>query len=185
MGRPRHKDMRSERRTGKPYRPSPDTDAVMGEPETALAALFQMRGRDAITESDFVFDASMKLRWFTPKEAQRLLQMGVERGLLRLAGGNVEAVFDASRVAVPPNYRPAPDVLMAPPQAADLFARLLVRLQGASGEGPQPIVARINREQERLGVDAEVAAALVAAAQGVDVSDLLPELESEVLRRSR
>ncbi len=168
------------------YRPPADTPGAMGEePKTALAALFQMRGRDTVTESDFVFDASMKLRWFTPKEAQRLLQAGIDRGLLRAAEGNVQAAFDVAAVAVPANYRPGADVLAAPPKPADLFSRLLARVQGATGEGPQPIVARINREQERLGVDAEVAAALVAASRGVDVTDLLPELETEVLRRAR
>ena len=75
------------------------------EPETALAALFQMRGRDRITESDFVFDASMKLRWFTPKDAQRLLQIGIDRGLLRASAEDVRATFDVGGVAVPVNYR--------------------------------------------------------------------------------
>jgi len=150
-----------------------------------LAALFQMRGRDTIAESDFVLDASMKLRWFTPKEAQRLLQVGVERGLLHASAGNVQATFDVAGVAVPANYRPGPDLLALPPAVASLFSRLLARVQGATGGPAQPIVARINREQERLGVDAEVAAALVAASQGLDVSDLLSELESEVLRRAR
>jgi len=155
------------------------------EPKTALAALFQMRGHDTISESDFVFDASMKLRWFTPKEAQRLLQIGVDRGLLSVSAGNLRASFDVGGVAVPVNYRPGPEVFAVPPRPADLFARFLLRLQGATGEGPQPIVARINRAQERLGVDAEVAAALECSAQGIDVSDLLPEVESEVLRRAR
>src|SRR6266571_4723307 len=142
------------------------------EPETALAALFQMRGRDTITESDFVFDASMKLRWFTPKEAQRLLQIGIDRGLLRASAQDVRATFDVGGIAVPVNYRPGPEVLAVPARPADLFARLLLRLQGATGEGPQPIVARINRAQERLGVDAEVAAALECSARGVVISDL-------------
>ena len=155
------------------------------EPETALAALFQMRGRDRITESDFVFDASMKLRWFTPKDAQRLLQIGIDRGLLRASAEDVRATFDVGGVAVPVNYRPGPEVLAAPARPADLFGRLLVRLQAATGEGPQPIVARINRGQERLGVDAEVAAALECSARGVDISDLLAELESQVLGRTR
>jgi len=155
------------------------------EPKTALAALFRMRGRDTITESDFVFDASMKLRWFSPKEAQRLLQVGVDCGLLRASAGNVAAAFDVGSVAVPVNYRPGPEVLAPSPKAPDLFSRLVARVQAASGEARQAVVARVNQEQERLGVDAEVAAALVAASRGVDVADLLPELEGEVLRRAR
>lgn len=158
---------------------------TLEEPKTALAALFQMRGRDAITESEFVLDASMKLRWFTPREAQRLLQTSVDRGLLRSDAGNVHAAFDVSAVSVPVNYRPGPEVLAAPAAPADLFTRILSRLQAATGDAPQALVARINGVQERLGVDAEVAAAHVASSLGVDVADLFDDLEDHVLRRAR
>lgn len=160
------------------------TGRVTEEPKTALAALFRMRGRDAVTESEFVLDASMKLRWFSPREAQRLLRIGIDRGLLHADAGNVRPSFDVAAVAVPTNYRPGPEVLTAP-EPEDLFSRILRRLRDATGEDLQPLVARVNRVQERLGVDAEVAAAHVASARGVDVSDLLPEIEAHVLRRAR
>ncbi|HEV8595962.1 MAG TPA: DUF2240 family protein [Thermoplasmata archaeon] len=155
------------------------------EPKTALAALFQMRGRDAISETDFVHETSYKLRWFSPKEAQRLLQLGLDRGLLRADGGNLRPSFDLAAVTVPVNYRPGPGLLAPPPRPVDLFSRVLTRLQTATGQDRPPLVARINRMQERLGVDAEVAAAHVACSLGVDVSDLLADLEAEVLRRAR
>lgn len=155
------------------------------EPKTALAAFFQMRGGDTISESEFVMEASYRLRWFTPKEAQRLLEVGVDRGLLRTDAGNVRASFDVSSVAVPVNYRPGPEVLAPPPKPPDLFAALLGRLERATGEGRAPLVARINRMQERMGVDADVAAALVARGLGVDICDLFADLESGILRRAR
>ncbi len=155
------------------------------DPKTALAALFQIRGRDAISEADFVHEASYTLRWFSPREAQRFLQIGLDRGLLRADGGNLRPSFDISNVAVPVNYRPGPEVLAPPPTPMDLFSRVLTRLQTATGLDRPPLVARINHAQERLGVDAEVAAAHVACALGVDVADLLADVEAEVLRRSR
>lgn len=155
----------------------------MEEPKTALVALFQIHGRDAITESEFVQDASFKLRWFSPREAQRLLQSGLDRGLLRAEAGNVRLAFDAASVTVPVNYKPGPEAI-APPPAVDLFSRILERVRAATGEPAQPLVARINQMQDRLGVDAEVAAACVAASRGVDITDLLGNLEAEVLRRS-
>ncbi|MBI4416911.1 MAG: DUF2240 family protein, partial [Euryarchaeota archaeon] len=153
------------------------------ETKTALAALFRMRGRDAISESEFVLDASMKLRWFSPKDAQRLLQAGLDHGLLRAEAGNVRITFDPAGIDVPVNYRPGPEAF-AMPKVVDLFARILERVRAATGEGTQPIVARINEVQEKMGVEAEVAAAHVATSRGVDVSDLWSELEAEVLRRS-
>jgi len=154
------------------------------EPRTALAAFFQLRGLGAISESEFVLETSYKLRWFTPKEAQRLLQLGLDHGLLRVGAGNVEAAFDVNTVTVPVNYRPGPEAL-AVRRPVELFPLLLTRLEATTGQGRQALVARINDAQQRLGVDAEVAAAHVARELGIDVSDILPELESEVLRRAR
>ena len=155
----------------------------MEEPKTALAALFRIHGRDALSESEFVHDASFKLRRCSPREAQRLLQFGIDRGLLRAEAGNVRLAFDASSIAVPVNYKPGPEAI-APPPTVDLFSRILERLRAATGENAQPLVARINQVQTRMDVDAEVAAACVAASHGVDVTDLLGDLEAEVLRRA-
>src|SRR3972149_225276 len=98
------------------------------EPKTFLAALFQMRGRDTISEAEFVHETSYKLRWFTPKEAQRLLQLGLDRGLLLPGAGTLQAAFDVSAVAVPVNYRPGPEAL-APPKPTGLFPLLIERLR--------------------------------------------------------
>ena len=154
------------------------------ETKTALAALFRMRGQDTISETEFVHETSYKLRWFTPKEAQRFLEIGLNRGLLRAGAGTVQAAFDISAVEVPLNYRPGPEAL-TPPKSRDLFSALLVRIESAMGWDRPSVVARINQAQERLGVDADVAASHVARSLGVDVSDLLPEVEAEVLRRAR
>ena len=155
----------------------------MEEPKTAIAALFRIHGRDALSESEFVHDASFKLRWCSPKEAQRLLQSGIDRGLLFSNAGNVRLAFDATSIALPVNYKPGPEAL-APPPSLDLFSRILERLRAATGESAQNLVARINVVQGRLEVDAEVAAACVAASRGANVSDLLADLEAEVLRRA-
>lgn len=156
----------------------------MEEPKTALAALFRIHGREAISETEFVQNASFNLRWFSPKDAQRLLQSGIDRGLLVATAGNVRLAFDPASISVPVNYKPGPEAI-TPPLEVDLFARILERLRAATGESPQPIVARINVVQNQLGVDVEVAAACVAASQGVDMADLLVDLEAEVIRRSR
>ncbi len=158
---------------------------MVDEPKTAFAAFFQMRGRDSISETEFVLEASHHLRWFTPRDAQRLLQIGMDRGLLSADAGTVRAVFDVNAVAVPVNYRPGPDVLTPPPRAVDLFTQLITRIEGTTGDARARIVAQINRVQERLGVDADVAAALVACRLGVDVADVLPRLSADVLRRAR
>ena len=44
-------------------------------------------------------------------------------------------------------------------------------------------VARINKMQERLGVDVEVAALVIASDLGEDVSDLVGPVREEILSR--
>src|SRR3989441_11397846 len=54
----------------------------MDELRDAIALLFKRKGRDELSEREFVLSASMDLRWFPPRDAQRLLQLGLETKLL-------------------------------------------------------------------------------------------------------
>lgn len=150
----------------------------------AIAALFRMRGSPTMRESEFVLDASMKLRWYPPKDAQKLLQNALDLGLLQAEGGNVSPTFDVQSVSVPVNFRPGKEALRPPPKR-DPFAELVERIRTATGEDTKGVVARINRAQERLGVDVEVAAAHIARASGLDVSKDLGRIETRILAKGR
>src|SRR3989442_10973414 len=54
----------------------------MEELRDAIALLFKRKGRDELSEREFVLSASMDMHWFPPRDAQRLLQLGVETNLL-------------------------------------------------------------------------------------------------------
>jgi len=155
----------------------------MGELETCLALLFRRKGKNILTEKELVFSASMDFRWFTPKEAQKLLELGIKRGLLTKTDGLVKPNFDYKRTDIPVTYRPTQKAIQDEPEDVSLFARILDAVSAASNLKKREIVARINKIQERLGVDIEVAALALALEVGAKTDNLTEAVRTEVLSR--
>src|SRR5205809_7803045 len=91
----------------------------------AIALLFKRKGRDELSEREFVLSASMDMHWFPPRDAQRLLQLGLETKLLESQGGAIRPAFDVSAVDVPRDYIPTSAILDVPtPASEDRFLRI-------------------------------------------------------------
>ena len=155
----------------------------MGELETCRALLFRRKGKNILTEKELVFSASMDFRWFTPKEAQKLLELGIRRGLLTKTDGLVKPNFDYKRTDIPATYRPTQKAIQDEPEDISLFVRMLDAVSAASNLKKREIVARINKIQERLGVDIEVAALALALEVGAKTDNLTEAVRTEVLSR--
>jgi hypothetical protein len=155
----------------------------MDDLRNAIAMLFKRKGKNVLTEREFVFSASIDFRWYTPKEAQMFLALGLKKGLLSAEDGIVKPTFDFRAVNIPVNYRPGKEMLSEPLEAPPLFPRILGAISSATGMGRRDIVSRINRTQDRLGVEIEVAALVVARELGVEISELLEETRKEILER--
>jgi hypothetical protein len=155
----------------------------MGELETCLALLFRRKGKNVLTEKELVFSASMDFRWFTPKEAQKLLELGLKKGLLTKTDGFVRPNFEYKKIEIPGTYRPGQKALVDEPEDASLFARILDAISAISNWKKREIVARINRIQERLGVDIEVAALALAQEVGVSTATYMENVRREVLSK--
>lgn len=153
----------------------------MEDLKRAIALLFRRKGQPTLTERDFVFSASMDLRWFPPKEAQRLLDVALKRGLLKLEDGRVRPTFDLDEVDVPLDFTPSQDILT---QGEDLFQRLVEEIARASGKSPREVVSRINAIRSRMGIYGEVAALLAGSEMDVDMSSFYGDVE-ELLRSRR
>lgn len=152
----------------------------MDDLKRTVALLFRRKGRDRLTEKEFVLGASMDLRWFPPADAQRLLDLGLQRGLLRMEGGRVEPAFDPDEVEVPLDFVPGREMLEEEP---DLFEELVETLVQGTGAPRKEVVARVNELRSRLGVYPEVAALLAGDHLGVDLSGYREAVEERVGRR--
>lgn len=131
-----------------------------------VAAAFRERGTDRLAESEFVVAVSLDRGWFSPDQAERLLDVAGGEGLVRYEGDEVVPTFSLDEVHVPDGFEPEESVL----RERSAFERVLETLTDA-GHGKQEAVASINRLQDDLGVTVAAAAVVYARQEGVDVED--------------
>ncbi len=157
----------------------------MSELQKSIAVLYKSKGKEDLSEKEFVFSASMDLRWFSPKEAQKLMEAGISGGYLERRNGRLIPTFDFSGVSVPVDYRPPKEALdEVSRKNADLFTEIVEAIVKARSVPKREVVSRVNREQEMLGIDIEPAALLVASTYGIQMDiDYLQRAESAVLGR--
>ncbi len=153
----------------------------MDELRYAIALLFKRKGRDELTEREFVLSASMDLRWFPPRDAQRLLQLGLETKLLESHGGNIRPAFPIDSVEVPRDFVPTAKTLeVATPATEDVFLRIVDAIVAKTKSERRAAIATINGVQERMDVDVEVAALIAARQAGVDVAPFLGPVKAHL-----
>lgn len=159
----------------------------MNDLQRSIALLFRRKGKEALTEKEFVFSASMDLRWFSPKDAQRLLDLGLTGGYLKKKDGNLLPTFDLSSVEVPLDYRPSKEMLdNVPRKHLDLFSEVVEKIVKTKAVPKREVVSRVNKKQELLGIDVEPAVLLVASDYGVGLDNsLIERASSEILHRDR
>lgn len=158
----------------------------MSDLEKSITMLFRRKGKGSLTEQEFVSSASFDLRWFSPKDAQKLLDLSLSGGHLKRKNGQVMPTFDLSGIDVPLDYKPSKQVLDAPVRRghADLFSEIVDRIVRTKAVPKREVVSKVNKKQEMLGIDVEPAALLVASDYGLQVDNAFIErAESEILSR--
>lgn len=157
----------------------------MSDLEKSIAMLFRRKGKDSLTEQEFVSSASFDLRWFSPKDAQRLLDLSLTGGHLRRTNGIVVPTFDLSDIDIPLDYKPSKQILEAPTKRpADLFSEIVDRIVRTKAVPKREVVSKVNKKQEMLGIDVEPAALLVASDYGLKMdSAFIERVETEILSR--
>jgi hypothetical protein len=152
----------------------------MSELQKSIALLFRRKGKDSLTEKEFVFSASMELRWFSPKEAQKLLDLGLTGGYLQKRNGGIAPTFDYTTIEVPLDYRPGSDIFEnVRKKSADLFSEIVDKIVRTKSVPKREVVSRVNKKQELLGIDVEPAALLVLSDYGLSVENAFIERATE------
>lgn len=153
----------------------------MDELRYAIALLFKRKGLGELSEREFVLSASMDLRWFPPRDAQRLLQLGLETKLLESHGGNIRPAFDIAAIDVPRDFVPtAKSLEVATPASEDIFVRLVDAIVSWTKLDRRAVIATINAVQEKMDLDLEVAALVAARQAGLDVSAFLAPVKAHL-----
>ncbi|NHN59844.1 MULTISPECIES: DUF2240 family protein [Halorussus] len=142
---------------------------------SAVAAPFQQKGTESMAESEFVVALSLDRDWFSPDQAERLIDVASGQGLLVREDGDVVTAFDPSEVEIAEGFVPDESIL----QEQSTFEKLLDKVVSAGTE-KQTAVAEINDLQNRLGVTIEAAAVVYARRRGVEVTREAAEAREEL-----
>ncbi len=155
----------------------------MNDIEMTIALLYTKKGRSELTEKEFVFSASMDYRWFTPKGAQKLMEVGLESKLLELKDDMVLPTFDHNTIDIPSGFKPSQDMIKAQVAPKGLLFQMVDMMSKEKGQSRQDIMAMINKKQKAMDIDIEVAALVIANEVGMDITEHIDKVEKEIRSR--
>ena len=142
-----------------------------------LAFAFRRKGVDAMPGADLRMLLAYDLRWFAPEDAKRVVQRGIETGLLAQQGDTLRPAFDARSIDIPLNFRPTTLVLDEAPPVVPAPAP-------ASAAPAPPAVDHAGEDERRrrgLMMSVEVARLVVRRRAGEDVAAEAAALEARLL----
>ena len=148
--------------------------------ERVVAHVFRKKGK-VTSISEFVFALSLDLKWFSPDQAELVLNNAEKNGLVRIVGDMVEPLFDIHSVEIPIDFRPDQSILEETFEERTVIDRVVEQLSGVKSK--KEVIRMINEEQERLGiVETDAVALLVARMYGIDVSGMIDEVYDRLVR---
>ncbi len=91
----------------------------MGELERTVAIVYKRKGKNLVSEKEFLNTLLFNMRWSDPgkapkieaKDAQRILDAAKSSGLLITKEGMLQPAFDYRSIDIPLNYQPSSEVL--------------------------------------------------------------------------
>jgi hypothetical protein len=173
----------------------------MDELQKAVAVVFKRKGKKLLSEIEFVQVLAFEMRFsgpstgkLTPKDAQYILDQAKRAGLVAVSNDMLKMTFDYAEADISYNFYPDKAAIMSRPvepakldvgakeqKQVPLYSRLIGVISQGGGQ-KRDAVARVNKVQDRLSVDAEVAALIVARETGADILPYLDEAKQEILR---
>ena len=119
---------------------------------------------------------SMDLRWFSPKEAEEIVDTFQNKRLLvRRGGGGLRPAFNYRKLTLERDFRPVKEELMGGGGDEPLFIRMVGHITDRADEEKRNVISMVNRRAGELGIEVEAAAMLVGDELGVDMSPLAEE----------
>ena len=142
---------------------------MTGELGICAAAFFRSKGKNVVTENEFLMGVSMNNRWMPYGDAERLLSVLIAEKIVSKEGEYVRPCFDPASIDVPVGYRPPQDILGK--KQEDVF-QTLVSMAAAADIDRKDFLSSCRNVQRALDVDVEVAAVIVLRDKGTDVSKI-------------
>lgn len=159
----------------------------MDELKKCLSHIF-IYGSKKLSKKDFIFFISMELHWLSPKDAERLLDIALEKELLSLEDGKLKLNFDFGEIEVPIDYHPSRNVLIpSQPEESEraLFSTIVDEITSHADIEKKDLLSMINKKRERMNISLEVAALLVGMELGTSLSNYVDEVMDVTIKNSK
>lgn len=147
--------------------------------KSSVAAIYRRKGKRYLTEEEFIYAASMELRWFTPAKAALFLRNAKIYGLLSSTTEGLTPTFSVDDSTLS-------QVITSPAEVAeetvDVVAAVVDLVSTSAKLSKSEVMARINRLKKELNLETQASAILVAAQAGQEVETLAQGGLDELLK---
>jgi hypothetical protein len=136
-----------------------------------VAFLYNRSGKEEMTAQELRLAMSMDLRWFTPKEAEEVVDLFQNKRLVtKGASGGLRPAFNYGKLVLPRDFSPSKDLLMRNGDGEEpLFVQMVGHIAVRADMEKRNVIALVNRKAGELGIEVEAAAMLVGAEVGVNM----------------
>jgi len=151
-----------------------------------IAFLYNRAGREEQTAQELRLAMSMDLRWFSPKEAEEIVDLFQNKRLLvRKGSEGLRPAFNYKKLTLQRDFRPSKDQLLGNTGDEPLFVRMVGHITDRADQEKRNVIAMINRRAGELGIEVEAAAMLVGDDLGVDMRPYTDDALAAIEEKSK
>lgn len=151
-----------------------------------IAFLYNRAGKEEMTAQELRLAMSMDLRWFSPKEAEEIVDVFQNKRLLvRKGGGGLRPAFNYRKLTIDRDFHPTKQDLLGGSGDEPLFIRMVGHITDRADEEKRNVISMVNRKAGDLGIEVEAAAMLVGDELGVDMRPLAEEALEAIADKSK
>jgi len=151
-----------------------------------IAFLYNRAGKEELTAQELRLAMSMDLRWFSPKEAEEIVDLFQNKRLLiRKGSGGLRPAFKYKNLTIDRDLHPTKEELLGGSGDEPLFVRMVGHITDRADEEKRNVISRVNRKAGEMGIEVEAAVMLVGDEMGVDMSPFADEALTAIASKSK
>ncbi|HID43639.1 MAG TPA: DUF2240 family protein, partial [Archaeoglobaceae archaeon] len=122
---------------------------------------------------------SFDLKWFTHEKSRQVVDVAIEKGLLKEESDKLRPTFDIDKIEIPFGFRPELKKLIS----TTTFDEIIWEISEKSGKDVSEVTSMVNRTQERLKdlLNVEVVALIIAKSYSIDVKKYIDRVWAEAI----
>jgi len=152
-----------------------------------VAFLFNRSGKEEMTAQELRMAMAMDLRWFTPKEAEEVVDIFLNnRLLIKGQAGGLRPTFNYGKLSLPRDFQPSKELLArGGGEVEPLFVQMVGHIAIKADMEKRNVIALVNRKASELGIEVEAAAMLVGSELGVGMAPFVDDALAAIVEKSR